>query len=351
MPELRTRKGKYVFLCLRFAVIAIGVIWAAFWISREQRWANLTTIFRKMNMGIFVLTLSIFIFCQVVIGFRWWVLLRVQSIYISLWAAVKLYFLGWFYNNFMPSSVGGDLVRAWYVTRHTDKRFEAVLSVFADRAIGLLSTLIIAAFFYSLFLSGQGEKINLTGKGHSFTFLAQHKWMILYVFLVVAVVFCVLVVYPRTRAILIKIWSSLCHHSWATVVKLKITMAVYCNKPLTLFIAFILTVGAQIVVITGFWILGVNMGIDAGIKYYYVFFTLMWVVAALPVSIGGAVVMEGGLAYLFVQFAGVEPEAALALALSQRVVWMVASVPGAMVHLIGAHLPKDFFIDSNERIA
>jgi len=128
-------------------------------------------------------------------------------------------------------------------------------------------------------------------------------------------------------------------------------MAVYCRKPLILFIAFILTVGAQIVVITGFWILGVNMGIDAGIKYYYVFFTLMWVVAALPITIGGIAVMEGGLVYLFVHVVGVEPEAALALALCQRVVWMVASIPGAVVHLIGAHLPKDFFIDSNERIA
>ena len=351
MPELRTRKSKYVFLCLRIAVVAGGIIWAVFWISREQRWANLTAIFRKMNMGIFVLTLVIFILCQVVIGFRWWLLLRVQSIFISLWIAIKLYLLGWFYNNFMPSSVGGDLVRAWYVTKHTDKRFEAVLSVFADRAIGLLSTLIIAAFFYSLFLAGRGEKINLTGKGNSSAFLAHHKWAILYIFLVVAAVFCALIVCRRTRAILNKIWSLLCHHSWATVVKLKITMAVYCRKPLTLFIAFILTVGAQIVVITGFWILGVNMGIDAGIKYYYVFFTLMWVVAALPITIGGIAVMEGGLVYLFVHVVGVEPEAALALALCQRVVWMVASIPGAVVHLIGAHLPKDFFIDSNERIA
>ena len=93
------------------------------------------------------------------------------------------------------------------------------------------------------------------------------------------------------------------------------------------------------------------MGIDVSVKYYYVFFTLMWVVAALPVSIGGAVVMEGGLAYLFIHFTGVEPEAALALALCQRVVWMIASIPGAFVHLVGAHLPKDFFIDYDKRIA
>jgi uncharacterized protein (TIRG00374 family) len=251
----------------------------------------------------------------------------------------------------MPSSVGGDLVRAWYVTKHTDKRFEAVLSVFADRAIGLLSTLIIAAFFYSLFLAGQGGRINLTGKGNSFTYLAQHKSVILYVFLAVSGVLCVLIVYRRTRAILSKTWSYLCIRGRMAVTKLKNATTIYCKQPFTILVTFILTVGTQIVVITSFWILGVNMGIGASIKYYYVFFTLMWVMAALPVSIGGAVVMEGGLAYLFVHFAGVEPEAALALALCQRVVWMVASIPGALIHVVGAHLPKDFFIDSNEQIA
>jgi len=350
MPESSTRKGKYVFLCLRIAVITGGIIWAVVWISQEQRWANLTAIFHKMNMGVFFLTLGIFIFCQVIVGFRWWLLLRVQSIFISIWAAVKLYFLGWFYNNFMPSSVGGDLVRAWYITKHTDKRFEAVLSVFADRAIGLLSTLIIATFFYSLFLAGQGEKINLTGNSNSLSFFARYKSVILFFGLVAAVVLCVLILFARTRATLLRGWFYLYKRGRNAIMKLKNMIIIYCKKPLTLLVVFILTFGTQIVMITAFWILGTNMGIETSIKYYYVFFTLMWVVAALPVSIGGVVVMEGGLAYLFIHFAGVEPEAALALALCQRVVWMICSVPGAFIHLIGAHLPKDFFIDSNEQI-
>jgi uncharacterized membrane protein YbhN (UPF0104 family) len=101
----------------------------------------------------------------------------------------------------------------------------------------------------------------------------------------------------------------------------------------------------QIMTITGFWFLGLNLGIEADLKYYYVFFTLVWVLGAVPVSIGGAVVMEGSLAYLFVRFTGAEPEAALALALCQRIVWMITSLPGAVIHLIGAHLPKDLKSD------
>jgi uncharacterized protein (TIRG00374 family) len=351
MPESKARRGRYVFLGLRVAVITIGIVWAVYWLSRDRRWATLAVLFSRMNIGAFVLALGIFTACQVIIGFRWWLLLRVQYVFISVWAAVKLYFLGWFYNNFMPSSVGGDLVRAWYVTRHTDKRFEAALSVFADRAIGLLSTLVIAGFFYSVFLAGRGEEMQISGKRSSLTFLAQHASIILYTFLAACVVVGVLLSYRRTRPIISKAVLYLYSRSRQAAVKLVIAAKVYCKQPRIILMAFVLTVGTQILVITSFWILGVSMGISAGVKYYYVFFTLMWVVAAVPVSIGGAVVMEGGLAYLFVHFAGVEPEAALALALCQRVVWMIASVPGAFIHLSGAHLPKDFFVDSHESVA
>lgn len=351
MPETRTQRSKCVFLFLRILVVAAGIAWAVFWVSREQRWGNLTATFRRMNMGAFALALALFVISQGVIGFRWWLLLKSQSIFIDLWAVVRLYLLGWFYNNFMPSSVGGDLIRAWYVTRHTDKRFEAVLSVFVDRAIGLFSTLIIAAFFYLLFLAGQGHGVELAGPRNPLTLLTRHKLIVISVFLGAAAVLCVLLWHGRTRQMLKNVWLGVRTRGRMAAAKLRSATIVYCKKPLTILAAFVLTVGMQIVVITGFWILGVSMGIDASVKYYYVFFTLMWVVAALPVSIGGAVVMEGGLAYLFVHLAGVEPEAALALALCQRVVWMIASVPGALIHLIGAHLPKDFSVDYDEPVA
>lgn len=119
---------------------------------------------------------------------------------------------------------------------------------------------------------------------------------------------------------------------------------------MTILAVFGLTVFVQIMVITGFWFLGINMGIGASIKYYYVFFTLTWVLGAIPVSIGGVVVVEGSLVILFTQLAGVDESAAWAIALCQRAVWLLASLPGAAIHLLGAHLPKDFFVDYKKSI-
>jgi len=351
MHNAKAQKSKPIFLFMRIAVVVCGVIWGIYWVSREQRWDKLTGIFSQMNMWVFACALGVFVIGQMLIGLRWWLLLRTQSIFISLWAAIKLYFLGWFYNNFMPSSVGGDLIRAWYVTRHTDKKLEAVLSVFIDRVvIGLLGTLSIAVFCYLFFFRDQLSAITFSGQDSLFRSIAEYKWLFLCVVVVIVVVFCGFLLHRRGRLMLRKSWSYICVHGAKIFEKLKNTTVIYCRKPLTILAVWGLTVFLQLLTITGFWFLGRNLGVNASIKYYYLIFALTWVLGAVPVSIGGAVVIESLLAYFFILFAGVEAEPALALALCQRAVWMLASLPGAAIHLMGAHLPKDFFIDYNKSI-
>jgi uncharacterized protein (TIRG00374 family) len=346
MPQPRNKKTRNVFFYLRLAVVAAGIGFGVHWLNTEQAWPRLLQVFSSINPLIFAATLGMFTIGHIVVGLRWWLLLRAQTIVIRPATAVRLYFLGWFYNNFMPSSVGGDLIRAWYVTRHTHKKLEAVLSVFVDRAIGLLTTLIIAAFFYTLFLRGRG--LSLDKPAASLGSLTRHWPVLLAAVLIILALLLVLYAIKPGRQLLQKIWSALRRRILSAVTKTKNAVILYCKKPLAILQVFALTVFVQLFTITGFWLLGRNLGIQASIKYYYVFFTLVWVIGAIPVSIGGAIVMEGSLAYLFAQFAGVEPETALALALCQRLVWMITSLPGAVIHIVGAHLPKDISIDLDD---
>jgi uncharacterized protein (TIRG00374 family) len=345
MVDAKPKKGKHIFLFLRIAVVAGGIIWGIFWVSKGQRWVNLKQIFLQMNLWIFAVALGAFFFGQILVGLRWWLLLRTQSVFIEFWAAVRLHFLGLFYNNFMPGSVGGDLVRAWYVTKHSDKWFEAALSVFVDRLIGLASTLIIAALFYSLFLRGSTISIAAGGQGGLLKSIVEYKWIFLWLVVGAAAILCLLLSHTKGRVILAMVWSYIRTLGIKMIRKLKDSAILYCSRPFVILAAFGLTVFLQILTITGFWVLGTDMGIAAGLKYYLVFFTLTWVLGAVPVSISGAVVVEGALYYLFTHFAGVGKEEAMAIALCQRAVWMLTSLPGAAIHLLGAHLPKDFFVD------
>ncbi len=75
---------------------------------------------------------------------RWWLLLRGQGIRISFWAAHRLTFIGFFFNNVVPGATGGDLVKAVYAARRTDKRAEAVITVLVDRLTGVVALATIA---------------------------------------------------------------------------------------------------------------------------------------------------------------------------------------------------------------
>lgn len=348
MSAPKAKRSKYLSVAARLLFVAVGLALAVRWISNDVGWGNLAAAFRALDLRLFALVLCLFLIGHVIIAIRWWLLLRTQSISISIPAAVRLLLLGLFYNNFMPSSVGGDILRAWYVTHHTDKKFEAAISVFFDRVVGLASTMVIAVFFYALFLSGRGIQFKLPDISRIGRLIADNCVIIMAVLATFAVALALALASARGRMAFRRAWSQVAVKFLALFKRGKSAFVLYCTNPLTLVAVFTLTVVMQMSVITGFWLIGRDLGIQASVKYYYVFFTLTWVLGTVPISIGGAVIVEGLLVFFFVQFAGVPGPLAATLALCQRMVWIIASLPGGVIHLVGAHLPKDFSIDYDD---
>ena len=76
----------------------------------------------------------------------------------------------------------------------------------------------------------------------------------------------------------------------------------------------ILTLIAQSIVIVAFWLLGRNLGIEAGLRYYFVVFPVGWVVGAIPISLAGLGVTEAGTVGLFTLLTGAPSAKVMALA-------------------------------------
>jgi hypothetical protein len=335
------RKG-HLSLIARIAVATVAILW----VLRGQDWHTLAAVFQNLSPWYFGLSLVIYAAAQVVIAIRWWLLLRAQGIHIKISAAIRLFFLGLFYNNLMPGSVGGDLLKAWYVTKHTEKRLEGVLSVFVDRVIGLAGMVLMAVFTYLAFVWG---KMTIGG-GAGKTVGPQHRGMILWAAAAVGAAVLVVLVHPTGRARLAHAVARVWGKGVEVMGRVKDAVAVYCSRPWTLLWALGLTFVSQSTVIVAFWLLGRNLGIEAGLRYYFVIFPIMWVVGAVPISIAGLGILEGGIVGLFALLTGTPRELATALALCQRFVWVLASLPGGLVHLLGAHLPQqEISIDGQER--
>lgn len=74
---------------------------------------------------------------------RWWVLMRARGIEIGLAAVGRLTLAGYFFNLCMPGTTGGDLMKAYYAARGTDRRADAVVSIGIDRLCGLIGLVLL----------------------------------------------------------------------------------------------------------------------------------------------------------------------------------------------------------------
>jgi len=340
--DQRVRRTRHLSLVARAGVAILAIVW----VLHGQDWGELAEVFRRLDLWYFALALVVYGAAQLIIAYRWRVLLRAQAIHIPIAATFKLHFIGLFYNNVMPGSVGGDVLKAWYVAKHTHRRLEGALSVLVDRVVGLTGMLLMAIAAYLLFMRGQSLGASAGAGGGSGQGLGRYRGVMLWAAGVVVVVAIVLA-HPRSRGrvrvLAAKAWER--GRSWLG--RTKQALVVYCSKPLTMLSALVLTFVGQSAVVVAFWLLGRNLAITAGLTYYFVIFPVTWIIGAIPVSIAGLGVLEVGIVEMFTRLTGAAAESALALALCQRFVWVLTSLPGGLVHLLGGHLPREFLVDAD----
>lgn len=77
-------------------------------------------------------------------AWRWWLLLPPVRLAVPFLRIVSFYFIGMFFNIFLPTIVGGDAVKAILLTRETGAPARSTVSVFMERNVGLLALFVIA---------------------------------------------------------------------------------------------------------------------------------------------------------------------------------------------------------------
>ncbi len=87
----------------------------------------------------------------VVKALRWSLLVRQRRLDVSFWHLLGTYLVGAFFSTVLPTSVGGDAVRAMDTANHTGRPADATLSVLIERGIGLL-VVVGSGSIFALFL-------------------------------------------------------------------------------------------------------------------------------------------------------------------------------------------------------
>lgn len=109
-----------------------------------QREIGLHRMIREADTKYLLLAVLVIPVVYLITGYRWYLLLWVLGVPITVWQAVQINLVGAFYNTFLPGQTGGDFLKAYYAAKlaHT-QRTAAILSVVVDRAIGLVALVIM----------------------------------------------------------------------------------------------------------------------------------------------------------------------------------------------------------------
>ncbi|HAF07968.1 TPA: hypothetical protein DCG82_06150 [candidate division WOR-3] len=104
-----------------------------------------TQLFKILkNSNIFLLFLSVItigIVCFI-ISLRWQLVLKLYNFNVSIWRAFRIYNIAFFFNNFLPSTIGMDFIRGAYIVSDEKRIADVISSIIIERWIGLLGIIV-----------------------------------------------------------------------------------------------------------------------------------------------------------------------------------------------------------------
>jgi glycosyltransferase 2 family protein len=75
---------------------------------------------------------------------KWALFLKEHRVVIGFHRLFGLYMVGYFFNNFLPSMVGGDVVRAYVLGKQIESHIHSLASVFLERFTGMIALVLLA---------------------------------------------------------------------------------------------------------------------------------------------------------------------------------------------------------------
>ena len=142
MPPVSPARGRRALVCLAKIAVTLGLLYVLFSrVDAAALWANA----RRASPAWLGIALGFYLLTLVIGAWRWGLLLEAARVTLALPRLLTSFLVATFFNNFLPSNIGGDVVRVADTARPAGSKTVAALIVLADRGIGLLGLVAVAA--------------------------------------------------------------------------------------------------------------------------------------------------------------------------------------------------------------
>ncbi len=282
--------------------IIISLILFFFLFKRLER-ATLWDTLISIPIYFWALSFFIYLISQIISTIRWWIILKEMRLSGEWLEFAIIYFKGIFFNLFLPTSIGGDLYKIHTISKK-NHRFQAVLSVFQDRLMGLISLCLIGMISANLMLSNIPESL----------------WIILNILALLSLL----------MIIFLKIYKKIFHILGLKDRNPRLITVNNTNPFLKILsLSFLIQFGSILSVV----IIGKGLSLNIPIGYYFIALPLITLLTLLPITFNGIGIREYAFIYLF-GLRRISAEDAMAMSLLFFSVQILTGIIGGILYIL-----------------
>jgi glycosyltransferase 2 family protein len=256
---------------------------------REGGWQGMLAAMQKIKLVNLLWVALLFIVSRVAATCRWHVLLRSGGVNIRFKDSMALTFTGLFASNFLPTTIGGDVVRLGGAIQMGFDRAICLASIAADRLIGMLGMLMALPIgvFYSWNIL-QNAPIDLS-------------------------------------------WVGVLQRPFAFIKRTFSAFSIWLQKPGSLLLSLLFTWIHMLCMFGSIYIFTSDLGSDVSFWMIAGLWSLTYFITLVPISINGYGLQELSFTFLFSHVAGVSPTMSLTIVVLIRAYLVISSLPGAFL--------------------
>ncbi len=283
---------------------------------------RLWTYARKASPAWLLGALALYLVMVLISAWRWGALLHAQRIAVSYGALTKSFLVATFYNNFLPSNIGGDVIRIADTVAPAGSRTLAATVVLVDRGIGLLALALVAAVGATAASSAPGPigaatlwgGFGLATAACTPALLRPHvvSWLL------------------RPLRVFHAAWID------ARVRHLTSALEHFRARPASLLLCFIGAIGVQVALVGFYAAVARSMNIPVSVMSLALIVPISFIVQMLPLSINGFGLREATFGFYFTRL-GLPLESALIVSFVGAALTMLFSTSGAAVQFTRRH--------------
>ena len=301
---------RYVLIVLK-AGISIGLV---AWLLSAIELANVWDTLRSASPSAVALAIISLAFGSVLVTVRWRAIAAAVGLVVGFRTALALTFVGNFFSQVLPSTVGGDGVRLLLLYRRRHSLANAAFSLLFDRAVGLGALVVLMGLTLPAFL-------RLVPAGNARTSMVAVIGLGLAGMLGCALLAWLLLRFPALRALpLLRQLVAMAAPGGAHLDAPVRTVTVVVGTALIVHLATVVAVSA----------LANGLGVPLPFVHCLVLVPPVVLISGLPLSIAGWGLREGAMV-VALGFAGVEAAQALVISLLLGLCLIAVSLPGGVL--------------------